>query len=128
MTVHSILIRPLDKSHNSCLGGCLNYTIPQCARSNPQAHFLFRRVRLGQGLWMPATPVNGHPKAERAVRSESERKAYAMSLLVIILILIVLFGGVGYYGHGAGWGPYGWSPVGLLVIILIVLLLTGRLS
>jgi hypothetical protein len=36
-----------------------------------------------------------------------------MSLLVILLILIVLFGGVGYYGHGAGWGPYGWSPVGL---------------
>jgi hypothetical protein len=28
-----------------------------------------------------------------------------MSLLVIILVLILLFGGVGYYGNGAGWGP-----------------------
>lgn len=50
-----------------------------------------------------------------------------MSLLLLLLIILLLTGGVGFYGHRSGWGPYGWSPAGIVIIILIVLLLSGRL-
>lgn len=53
-----------------------------------------------------------------------------MNLLVIILIIVLLFGGVGFYGHGA-WGPnfgYGIGGLGgIVVLVLVIMLLTGRL-
>jgi hypothetical protein len=50
-----------------------------------------------------------------------------MSVLLAIFIILFLFGGgVGYYGHTAGWGPWGWSPLGAIVIFLLVLWLMDR--
>ncbi len=48
-------------------------------------------------------------------------------MLLLIILILLLSSGFGAYGHRAGWGYYGWSPMGLVLIILIVLLLTGHL-
>lgn len=48
-------------------------------------------------------------------------------MLLLLIILLVLALGGGYYGHGAGWGYAGWSPLGLILVIFVVLLLLGRL-
>jgi hypothetical protein len=48
-----------------------------------------------------------------------------LALILIVLLILALTGG--YFGHNAGWGPWGWSPVGIIIVILIILLFTGRL-
>ena len=43
-----------------------------------------------------------------------------MGLILLIIVLFLVFGGgLGYYGHGAGWGPayFGGGGIGLLVLL-----------
>lgn len=46
-----------------------------------------------------------------------------MNILVILLIVFLLFGGVGYYGHGAGWNVGYMGGGGLVTLILVLVLL-----
>ncbi|MBV8895523.1 MAG: DUF3309 family protein [Acidobacteriaceae bacterium] len=48
-------------------------------------------------------------------------------MLVLLIVILLLCGvGGGVWGHSAGYGYYGWSPLGLILIVLLVLALMGR--
>ncbi len=49
-------------------------------------------------------------------------------LLILLLVVLVLALGGGFYGSGAGWGSYGWSPLGILLVVLVILWATGNLN